>query len=69
MVKYIFFHKKGKISKYGILEFSGVFLGTPLSLREICWRSGVPIEGEPEGEDQPLVFPQPPTSQPRPAEG
>jgi hypothetical protein len=26
----------------------------PLSLSEICWRSGVPIEGEQEGESPAL---------------
>ena len=33
---------------------SSVLSRTPLSMSEICWRSGVPIEGEREGESRPF---------------
>ena len=35
-----------------VLEGSFVCGGNPLSLSEICWRSGAPIEGEREGESR-----------------
>jgi|GEM_PF-3383355 len=30
------------------------FLWNPMFLSEICWSSGVPIEGEQKGENQPF---------------
>jgi hypothetical protein len=44
---------RGSIENNDIWSFLS-FKGTPLSMSEICRRSGVPIEGKQEGEGQPF---------------